>query len=126
MQVLEEMSGVFADVPDALVLLGNKAWDIGTVKLEKAEFMKIAIAAYEEALEVYTRDRYPMDYGGTQNNLGAAYSILAEVEAKAENCRRAIGSYEEALKVFTESEYPEIFSFVERNLKLVRDFCEGA
>ena len=77
-QVLEEMRGVFSDVPEAIFLLGLRAYDIGTVELEKAEFMKIGIEAYEEAL-----------------------------------------------KLFTESEYPKIFPGVERNLKLVRDFCEG-
>ncbi len=78
LQVLEEMSGVFSDIPEAIFLLGNKACEFGTVELEKAEFMKLAIEAYEEALKIYT-----------------------------------------------ESEYPEIFPVVERNLKLVRDFCGG-
>jgi len=31
-----------------------------------------------------------MQYATTQNNLGAAYNTLAEVEAKAENCKKAI------------------------------------
>jgi len=45
--------------------------------------MKIAIKAYKEALRVYTPERFPMDYAMTQNNLGAAYVTLAEVENKA-------------------------------------------
>ena len=32
------------------------------------------------ALEVRTLDQFPMDYAVTQNNLGAAYRTLAEVE----------------------------------------------
>jgi tetratricopeptide (TPR) repeat protein len=91
----------------------------------KAENSKRAIEAYDEALEVYTRDRFPMDYAMTQNNLGNAYGTLGEVEGKVENSKRAIEAYEEALKIYTESEYPEIFPVVERNLKILRDFCGG-
>jgi tetratricopeptide (TPR) repeat protein len=116
LQVLEEMSGVFADVPEAIFLLGNRAYEFGTVELEKAEYMKIAIEAYEEALKVYTRNRYPMQYGTTQNNLGAAYQTLAEVEAKTENCRRAIEAYEEALKVYTHDRYPMDYGMTQNNL----------
>jgi len=125
LKVLEEMSGVFADVPEAIFLLGNKAYEFGTVELEKAEYMKVAIEAYEEALKVYSRERYPMQYGTTQNNLGSAYQTLAGVEAKADNSKRAIEAYEEALEIYREREYPEIFPGVEQNLKLVRDFCGG-
>ena len=116
LQVLEEMSGVFVDIPEAIFLLGNKAYELGTVKLEKAEFMKRAIGAYEKALEVYTRDRYPMQYGVTQNNLGTAYGTLAEVEGKAENCRRAIEAYEEALKVYTHERFPMDYAMTQNNL----------
>jgi hypothetical protein len=49
LKVLEEMRGVFADVPEAIFLLGNKAYVFGTVELEKAEFMKVAIEAYDKA-----------------------------------------------------------------------------
>ncbi|NQE52454.1 hypothetical protein C5S29_02580, partial [ANME-1 cluster archaeon GoMg3.2] len=106
LQVLEEMSGVFADVPEAIFLLGNRAYEFGTVELEKAEYMKIAIEAYDKALEVYTRDRFPMQYGTTQNNLGIAYQTLAEVEGKAENCRRTIEAYDKALEVYTRDRFP--------------------
>ena len=116
LQVLEEMRGVFPNVPEAIFLLGNKAYVFGTVKLEKPEFMKIAIEAYEEALKVYTRDRFPMQYGGTQNNLGTAYVTLAGVEAKAENSKRAIEAYEEALKVYTRDRFPMDYGMTQNNL----------
>jgi tetratricopeptide (TPR) repeat protein len=116
LQVLEEMSGVFSDVPEAIFLLGNKAHELGTVKLEKAEFMKIAIEAYEGALKVYTREGYPMHYGMTQNNLGNAYKTLAEVVVKAENCKRAIEAYEGALKVYTLKRYPMDYAATRNNL----------
>jgi tetratricopeptide (TPR) repeat protein len=116
LQVLKEMSGVFADVPEAIFLLGNKASEFGTIKLEKVEFMKIAIEAYEKALKVYTHDRFSKDYGMTQNNLGTAYQTLAEVEDKAENCKRAMEAYEKALKVYTHGQFPMEYGTTQNNL----------
>ncbi|MEM2930854.1 MAG: tetratricopeptide repeat protein, partial [Thermoproteota archaeon] len=83
-----------------------------------------AIKAYEEALKVYTRERFPMDYAMTQNNLGNAYRTLAEVEDKAENCKKAIKAYEEALKIFTEKEFPETHHLVKLNLEKLLSFCK--
>jgi tetratricopeptide (TPR) repeat protein len=115
LQILKVMSGVFSDIPEAIFLLGNKAYEFGTIELEKAELMKRAIEAYDEALKVYTYERFPMDYGMTQNNLGTAYSTLAEVEGKAENCKRAIEAYEEALKVYTYERFPMDYGMTQNN-----------
>jgi len=92
---------------------------------EKAENCKRAIAAYEEALKVYTPERFPMYYGGTQNNLGNAYGRLAEIEEKAENCKKATKAYEEALRVYTKEEFPEIHKLITHNIGILRTFYEG-
>jgi len=122
---LTEMAEFFSDDADSLFSIGNQAYHIGVVELNKAKYMKIAIKACKEALKVRTLDRFPMDYAATQNNLGNAYSTLAEVEAKAENCKSAIKAYEEALKVFTKEEFLEIYPRIENNLRLLLRFCEG-
>jgi tetratricopeptide (TPR) repeat protein len=70
---------------------GDTHWQLSQYQ-DKAENCKKAIGAYEEALKVYTLERFPMDYAMTQNNLGTAYWTLAEVEEKAENCKKAIGA----------------------------------
>ena len=116
LRVFEEMIATFAGVTEALFRLGNRACAIGTVELEKAEYMKIAITAYEEALKVYTLDRFPMQYAMTQNNLGNAYGTLAEVEAKAKNCKKAIKAYEEALRVYTPERSPMDYAMAQNNL----------
>ena len=51
--------------------LGNALWTLGeredgTARLEEA------VAAYRAALEVWTRERVPLDWAMTQNNLGNA------------------------------------------------------
>ena len=39
----------------------------------KAENLEKAIAAYKQALSVYTKGTFPTDWAKTQNNLGFAY-----------------------------------------------------
>ena len=57
-----------------------------------------------------------MQYGMTQNNLGDAYSTLAEVEEKGENCRRAIEAYRQALGVYTEELSAQVHAGVAASL----------
>jgi tetratricopeptide (TPR) repeat protein len=57
-----------------------------------------------------------MQYATTQNNLGTAYSTLAEVESKAENCQKAIQAYEEALKITTIDRFPMQYATTQNNL----------
>ena len=104
--------------------IGDIYWGLSQY-LNKAANCKKAIKAYEEALKVYTLDRFPMDYAMTQNNLGNAYRTLAEVENKLENCKKAIKAYEEALSIFTEEKFPEIYPLVAENLKNLLEFCGG-
>ena len=78
--------------------LGNAYRTLAEVEAKAANCRK-AIAACEAALTVYTRERFPMQYGTTQNNLGTAYGTLAEVEDQAANCRKAIAAYGAALTV---------------------------
>ena len=47
----------------------------GTERLEQA------VSAYVEALKEYTRERVPLDWAMTQNNLGNALRTLGEREA---------------------------------------------
>ena len=39
-----------------------------------------AIAAFEEALKIYTPERFPIQYASTQSNLNVVYRLLAEEE----------------------------------------------
>jgi len=116
LDIFRQTPVAFSEVPDALFRLGNRAYEIGTIELEKAEYMKTAIKAFEEALKVRTLERFPMDYATTLNNLGTAYGTLAEVEAKAENCKRAIKACEEALKVRTLERFPMQYGATQNNL----------
>ncbi|MDT9338600.1 tetratricopeptide repeat protein, partial [Trichodesmium erythraeum 21-75] len=73
------------------------------IRGDKAENIEAAIAAYEQALLVYTQTDLPVDWARTQYNLGIAYSKRIR-EDKAENIETAITLYEGALGVFTQTD----------------------
>ncbi len=106
--VFEEILSIFAETPEALFKIGNRAYEIGSVKLQKASYMKIAIEAYQNALKIRTVEQFPIHYAMTQNNIGNAYRTLAEVEDKALNCKKAIEACQNALKIITVEQFPMI------------------
>ena len=55
------------------------------------EELEDAIKAYKMALSVYTRDRAPLDWAATQNNLGIALSTLGKREAGTAHLEEAVG-----------------------------------
>jgi tetratricopeptide (TPR) repeat protein len=114
--LFDTIKSYFLGDAEALFSLGNRAFTIGITDINKKYYMKVSIAAYEEALKVTTLDRFPMDYAMTQNNLGNAYERLAEVENKADNCKKSIAAYEEALKVRTLDRFPMQYATTQNNL----------
>ena len=113
---IHELTGLFENDPDALVSIGNQAYEIGTIDLRKAYYMHAGIEAYQKGLQLYTFDRFPSDYAMVQNNLGAAYQTLAGVEDKANNCEKAIQAYQQALKVRTLDQFPMDYAMTQNNL----------
>ena len=75
-----------------------------------------SIQAFQEALKFHTPEDFPMQYAMTQNNLGATYSILAEVEDKAENCNKAIHAFQETLEFYTLKDFPMQYAATQNNL----------
>ncbi|MEH2244818.1 CHAT domain-containing protein, partial [Nostoc sp.] len=82
---------------------------------ERAENIELAIAAYNQALEVTTKSAFPVDWATTQNNLGIAYRnrILGE---RAENIEEAIAAFNQALEVTTKSAFPVNWAMTQNNL----------
>jgi hypothetical protein len=124
LELFEQMLSTFPGIPEPLFMLGNRAYTLGEIDLDRAKYMRLAIQAFAEALKVYTFDRFPIQYATTQNNLGNAYSTLAEVEDKSENCKKAKKAYEETLKVFTKKDFLQVYELVQRNLDNLLRFCE--
>ncbi|MEH2182001.1 CHAT domain-containing protein, partial [Nostoc sp.] len=76
---------------------------------------ELAIAAFNQALEVYTKSAFPVNWATTQNNLGNAYRdrILGE---RAENIELAIAAFNQALEVRTLSAFPVNWATTQNNL----------
>ncbi len=72
----------------------------GTGKLEEA------VAAFREALKEQTRERVPLEWAATQNNLGNALTRLGERESGTGKLEQAVAAYREALKEWTRERAP--------------------
>jgi tetratricopeptide (TPR) repeat protein len=75
-----------------------------------------AITAYREALKEYTRERVPLDWAMTQNNLGNALQRLGEREAGTARLEEAVAAYREALKEYTRERVPLDWAMTQNNL----------
>ena len=64
----------------------------GTARLEEA------VAAYRDALKEWTRERVPLDWATTQNNLGSALETLGERESGTARLEEAVAAYRDALQ----------------------------
>ena len=56
------------------------------------------MAAYRAALEERTRERVPLDWATTQNNLGTALRTLGERESGTARLEEAVAAYRAALR----------------------------
>jgi exonuclease VII small subunit len=76
-------------------VLGER--ESGTARLEEA------VAAYRAALEEMTRERVPLQWAGTQMNLGTALWSLGERESGTARLGEAVAAYDRALEIFSAS-----------------------
>ncbi|MBF0435742.1 MAG: hypothetical protein HQL77_10260 [Magnetococcales bacterium] len=76
------------------------------------EALKKAIQVRTKLLEMQPRERFPLEWAGTQNNLGNALRALGERESGTEKLEAAVMAFEKALDVAKASGagyYIEIF-----------------
>ena len=76
----------------------------GTARLEEA------VAAYRAALEERTRERVPLDWATTQNNLGNALTTLGERESGTARLEEAVAAYRAALEELTRERVPLVWA----------------
>ena len=72
---------------------------------QRAINMELAITAYEEVLQVMTREAMPREWATAKMNLAIAYSDRIRGE-RAANLEAAITAYEQALKIFQPEQHP--------------------
>ena len=64
------------------------------------------MSAYRAALEEYTRERVPLDWAMTQNNLGIALRRLGERESGTARLQEAVAAFNACLTVI-KTAWPE-------------------
>jgi tetratricopeptide (TPR) repeat protein len=72
---------------------------LGSQRGTKRE-LEEALKFYKQALQEYSRERVPLDWAMTQNNLGNALLRLGERESGTERLEAAVAAYREALKEY--------------------------
>jgi len=78
--------------------------------------LREAIAAYGNALALVPRARVPLDWAGTQNNLGNALQALGEREAGTARLKQAVAAYRAALEELTRARVPLDWARTQNNL----------
>ena len=82
----------------------------GTARLEEA------VAAYRAALLERTRERVPLYWATTQNNLANALSSLGERESGTARLEEAVAAYRAALLEYTRERVPRVWETTQKNL----------
>ena len=109
-------AGSFGDKQGVASLFGEFGNAVSDFSLgDRALNLELSIAAYQVALQTYTRDEFPKEWAATQNNLGAAYSDRIRGD-RAENLEQAIAAYELSLQVRTRDTFPEKWAATQNNL----------
>jgi tetratricopeptide (TPR) repeat protein len=75
-----------------------------------------AVDAYREGLKERTRERVPLQWAATQNNLGIALEALGERESGTGKLEEAVAAYREALKEWTPEAAPYLHNITQKNL----------
>ncbi len=80
--------------------------------------LRQAVDLYRAALEVYTRDRFPVDFASTTRNLANALTDLpGDAAARAAALTEAVTLYRAALEIFRSDLYPGHHQMTRRNLE---------
>src|SRR5690349_7728663 len=75
-------------------------------------------AEFENAIAKRSRERMPLEWAETQDNLGIALAGLGERENGTENLFRAVAAYELALTERTRERVPLDWALTQNNLGL--------
>jgi CHAT domain-containing protein/tetratricopeptide (TPR) repeat protein len=95
--------------------LANSYLDLEQLRGSRRPHLKKAIALYEAALEIRTKESGPYDWARLQHNLGSAWGLLAR-GSRSRGFREARTAYENALSVRTLEAYPDEHRITQRRL----------
>jgi tetratricopeptide (TPR) repeat protein len=110
-----------SDWPAAKIWFGIASSDLGELAggAEGMQLLAEAVAAYRDALTVYTCDDMPTGWAMAQNNLGTALAFQGERTGGTDGLRllaEATAAYRDALVVYTRDEVPAQWAATQNNL----------
>ena len=96
--------------------LGNALLEAGLSERAGPRVCTEAVAAYRAALEVKTRERVPLDWAKTQNNLGRRALELGQRESGTAHLEEAVAAFQAALEESTRDRVPLQWAMTQENL----------
>ena len=97
-----------SNLGNALLKLGER--ENGTGKLHQA------VAAYQEASKIWTRQQFPLDWATLESNLGYAFQLIGQREARHELLAASVTAYRRALEEWTRDLVPMYWASAQSNL----------
>jgi hypothetical protein len=79
------------------------------------------VTSYREALKERTREKVPLDWAVTQNNLGNALMMLGERKSDPARLQDAVSAYNNALAISREVKADYFTQQIEANLRHVEN-----
>jgi tetratricopeptide (TPR) repeat protein len=117
MAEIEGRSG-WKEIGEFLFAKAGQFFERGDQKGENSALF-VSIATYNAALEEYTRERAPLDWAKTQNNLGLALWRVGERESGTARLEEAVASFRVALQEQTRERVPLDWAMTQNGLGLV-------
>ncbi len=77
-----------------------------------------AVRTYRAVLKEYVRDRMPLDWAATQNNLGSTLAILGARESGRARLEEAVTAHRSALEELTRDRVPLMWAAAKNNLAI--------
>ena len=102
-------------LPQVQLILATSLSTVGE-QAGRNEALVEAIAQYRELLSHYTREKVPLDWAMTQNNLGNALSRLGQRESGTERLEQAVEAFRAALEERTQEKVPLAWATTQNNL----------
>ena len=81
--------------------------------------LMMVIKICEQVLEIDTLETSPLDYAGTNDNLGHAYLDLFYAEKNPELLLKSKKCYENCLKVYDKVEHSGLYENIKRQIKII-------
>jgi Tetratricopeptide repeat len=104
-----------ADARASTLVMGDALQTFGEQTGQEIPLQE-AVEAYRTALREWARERLPLQWAGTQNNLGGVLTRLGERESGTQRLKGAADAYRAAMQEYTRERVPLRWATTQNNL----------